>query len=117
MSFNLNGQSLTIPPEWADELLLFLLREHFGLTSAKFGCGVGICGACTILTDGVPRRTCMMRIGDVDGLSRAHDENIRRNRFCFGRDDAPCRGRAVPARYLHPRADIRDRACFTHGQA
>lgn len=69
MSFNLNGQSLAIPPEWADEPLLFLLREHFGLTGAKFGCGVGICGACMILTDGVPRRACMMRTGDVDGLS------------------------------------------------
>lgn len=69
MSFNLNGQSLAIPPEWADEPLLFLLREHFELTGAKFGCGVGICGACTILTDDVPRRACMMRTGDVDGLS------------------------------------------------
>ena len=36
---------------------------------AKFGCGVGICGACTIIIDGVPARACITRAGDVDGLS------------------------------------------------
>jgi aerobic-type carbon monoxide dehydrogenase small subunit (CoxS/CutS family) len=47
MSFNLNGQTHDIPPDWADGPLLFLLREHFGLTGTKFGCGVCICGART----------------------------------------------------------------------
>jgi isoquinoline 1-oxidoreductase alpha subunit len=69
MSFILNGQSHDIPPDWADEPLLFLLRENFALTGAKFGCGVGICGACTIIVDGVPARACIIRAGDVDGLS------------------------------------------------
>ena len=53
MSFSLNSQTHHIPHDWVDEPLLLLLREHFGLTGAKFGCGVGICGACTILIDGV----------------------------------------------------------------
>jgi isoquinoline 1-oxidoreductase alpha subunit len=69
MSFTLNGQSHDIPTDWADEPLLFLLREHFGLMGAKLGCGVGICGACTIIIDGVPTRACITRTGDVDGLS------------------------------------------------
>lgn len=69
MSFNLNGQSHDIPPDWADEPLLFLLREHFGLTGAKFGCGVGVCGACTIIIDSVATRACTTKAGDVDGLS------------------------------------------------
>ena len=56
MAFILNGDSHDIPPDWADEPLLFLLREHFGLTGAKFGCGVGICGACDA-PDG--RRLCV----------------------------------------------------------
>ena len=69
MSFNLNGQSHDIPPDWADEPLLFLLREHFALMGAKFGCGVGICGACTIIIDGVATRACVTRAGDMDGRS------------------------------------------------
>ncbi|MBR2573664.1 MAG: (2Fe-2S)-binding protein [Loktanella sp.] len=68
MAFNLNGQNHDIPADWADEPLLFLLREQFGLMGAKFGCGVGICGACTIIIDGVPARACITRAGDVDGL-------------------------------------------------
>jgi isoquinoline 1-oxidoreductase alpha subunit len=69
MRFTLNGQSYDVPADWADEPLLFLLREHFGLTGAKFGCGVGICGACTITVDGAATRACMIRSGDVEGLS------------------------------------------------
>lgn len=69
MSFILNGQSHDIPRDWADEPLLFLLRENFGLMGAKFGCGVGICGACTIIIDGEATRACTTRAGDVDGLS------------------------------------------------
>jgi isoquinoline 1-oxidoreductase subunit alpha len=69
MSFNLNGERQDIPPDSANEPLLFLLREHFGLTGAKFGCGVGICGACTIIIDGVATRACITSAGDVDGLS------------------------------------------------
>ena len=69
MSFNLNGLTYDIPAEWADEPLLFLLREHFGLMGAKFGCGVGICGACTVIIDGVATRACTILAGDVDRLS------------------------------------------------
>lgn len=69
MAFNLNGQNHDIPADWADEPLLFLLRDQFGLMGAKFGCGVGICGACTIIIEGVPARACITRAGDVDGLS------------------------------------------------
>jgi len=69
MRFVLNGTSQDIPPDWADETLLFLLREHFGLTGAKFGCGVGICGACTVIVEGAAARACSMRAGDMDGLA------------------------------------------------
>ncbi len=69
MSFTLNGDSRDIPAGWADEPLLFLLREEFGLTGAKFGCGVGICGACTVIVDRVATRACITRAGDVEGLS------------------------------------------------
>jgi isoquinoline 1-oxidoreductase alpha subunit len=69
MAFTLNGVSHHIPPDWTEEPLLFFLREHFGLTGAKFGCGVGICGACTVTVDGVATRACVVRADYVDGLA------------------------------------------------
>lgn len=69
MIFDLNGQARDIPAEWSEENLLFLLREHFGLTGAKFGCGLGICGACTVIIEGAATRACTIRAGDVKGLS------------------------------------------------
>lgn len=69
MSFTLNGESREIPEDWAQEPLLYLLRDHFGLTGAKYGCGVGLCGACTVIVDGTATRACITRAGDVEGLS------------------------------------------------
>jgi len=47
--------------------LLDVLREDFHLTGTKFGCGEGECGACTVLVGGVPKRSCITSIGDVQG--------------------------------------------------
>ncbi|MDP2120345.1 MAG: (2Fe-2S)-binding protein [Hoeflea sp.] len=69
MNLVLNGESREIPSDWTDEPLLHLLREHFGLTGPKFGCGVGLCGACTVIIDGVATRACITRAADVEGLT------------------------------------------------
>jgi len=47
--------------------LLWVLRETFGLTGAKFGCGVAACGACSVLVDGVATRSCVMPVSAVAG--------------------------------------------------
>ena len=52
MRITLNRQSVEIPDEHSDEPLLFVLRDHFGLNGPRFGCGVGSCGACTVVIDG-----------------------------------------------------------------
>ena len=47
--------------------LLWVLRDHLGLTGAKYGCGIGACGACTVLVDGQPLRSCVMPVAGVVG--------------------------------------------------
>lgn len=66
IEITLNGAARAIdaPPEMP---LLWALRDVVGLTGAKFGCGVGLCGACTVHVDGVAERSCLLRMGDVAG--------------------------------------------------
>ena len=47
--------------------LLYVLRNDLGLHAAKFGCGLGRCGACTVLQDGAPVRACIVPVGEVAG--------------------------------------------------
>lgn len=47
--------------------LLWVLRDELSLTGSKYGCGMGVCGACTVLIDGAPARSCVFRAGDVTG--------------------------------------------------
>ena len=64
----------------ADTPLLWVLREQLGLTGAKFGCGQGMCGACTVLIDGKARRSCVTtavsakgkKIVTIEGLAEGH---------------------------------------------
>lgn len=64
ISFRLNGDrvSLDIAP---DTPLLWALRDHLQLTGTKFGCGAGLCGACTVLIDGQSMRSCVLPVSAV----------------------------------------------------
>jgi carbon-monoxide dehydrogenase small subunit len=66
ISFTLNGQAVTVLAPVAINLLT-LLREHMGITSPKFGCAQGNCGACTVLLDGEPVNSCMVLAPTVEG--------------------------------------------------
>lgn len=59
-----------------DVPLLWVLREELGLTGTKFGCGVALCGACTVHVDGEPKRSCVTPLGDVIGLSVTTIEGV-----------------------------------------
>ncbi len=65
VSFTLNGDSVEadVPVTWT---LLHTLREVFELTGAKEGCGVGECGACTVLVDGDPVNACLFPIPEIE---------------------------------------------------
>ncbi|MBL7113991.1 MAG: (2Fe-2S)-binding protein [Bacteroidales bacterium] len=62
--FELNGKPAEFTLE-DDQLLLWVLRTKFGLTGTKFGCGLGFCGACTVIINGEATRSCMMAASDV----------------------------------------------------
>lgn len=64
IKLNINGKQVDLDAE-ADTPLLWALRDDAGLTGTKFGCGMGLCGACTVLLDGAVVRSCVLRIGDV----------------------------------------------------
>lgn len=79
MELDINARPHAIAPAWRDERLLWVLREHLGLVGTKHGCGQGHCGACTVLVDGAPARSCLLpastaagrRITTVEGLASA----------------------------------------------
>ena len=66
ITFLLNGRSvdLDIAP---DTPLLWAIRDHVKLTGTKFGCGAGLCGACTVLIDGQSTRSCVMPVSAIEG--------------------------------------------------
>jgi nicotinate dehydrogenase subunit A len=64
VNIKVNGAVHSVPAE-PDTPLLYVLRNDLGLNAARFGCGVGQCGTCTVLVDGAPVRSCIMPIGTL----------------------------------------------------
>jgi len=63
----LNGKNIPVPSTMADVRLLEFLRHHVHLTGTKFGCGQGLCGACTVHVEGQAVRSCQTEMRDVIG--------------------------------------------------
>jgi len=78
IQFNLNGKAveLTVDP---DLTLMWVLRTNFGLTGTKFGCGLGFCGACTVLMNDGAMRSCMISIGLIRGMNIVTIEGLEQN--------------------------------------
>ncbi len=84
LRLRLNGEpvELTVP---AERLLIDLLRDELGATGTKLGCGVGVCGACTVLVDGRPMSACLLLAVHLDGT------DVRTVEGLAGEDGAPNR--------------------------
>ena len=67
MQLQINGRPHEVGAAWQEERLLWVLREALGLTGCKYGCGQGQCGACTVLVDGEPQRSCLLPVRAVVG--------------------------------------------------
>ena len=75
IALNVNGKvyQVDVAP---DVPLLWVIRERLQLTGTKFGCGEGLCGACTVHIDGEPRRSCITPVADVQGKEIVTIEGI-----------------------------------------
>jgi isoquinoline 1-oxidoreductase alpha subunit len=66
VSFTLNDKKVSVDAE-PNTPLLWVIRDHVGLTGTKYGCGAGLCGACTVHIDGTAQRSCQWPISRVEG--------------------------------------------------
>jgi len=73
-----NGQSHTVDAD-PDTPLLWVLRDHIGLTGTKYGCGIAQCGACTVHMDGMAVRSCSVPVSLADGKQITTIEGLAQN--------------------------------------
>jgi aerobic-type carbon monoxide dehydrogenase small subunit (CoxS/CutS family) len=79
ISIRVNGKQHEVDAE-ADTPLLWVLRDELNLTGTMFGCGIGLCGACTVLLDGAPMRTCVLTAAAAAGKSITTIEGLSKDR-------------------------------------
>ncbi|WP_396586362.1 (2Fe-2S)-binding protein [Bermanella sp. R86510] len=77
-TFNLNGQKVTLDVA-EDTPLLWGIRDEAGMTGTKFGCGIGLCGACTVLVNGRATRSCITPVSQVANAEITTIEGLGEN--------------------------------------
>jgi len=104
VTLKINGQPHTFdaPP---DMPLLWALRDKLDLTGTKYSCGIGVCGSCTVLVNGMPMRSCVMpassmvgmEITTIEGLDPAGEHAVQK---AWDEEDVPQCGYCQPAQVL-----------------
>lgn len=106
VKFELNGKQVEIQPE-ENQTLLWALRTNFNLTGTKYGCGEGYCGACTVLMNDEPVRSCVILLADVAGAKivtiegLAEGEKLHPVQQAFIENDALQCGYCTPGMILN----------------
>jgi aerobic-type carbon monoxide dehydrogenase small subunit (CoxS/CutS family) len=77
MELSINGKNYTVNTD--DDSLLPVLRDQLQLTGSKYGCGEGACGACTVLINGTPTRSCITKINSLSGKAIMTIEGLDAN--------------------------------------
>lgn len=80
IAFELNGTPASLESDPAMPLL-WALRDVLSLTGTKFGCGIAACGACTVLLDGAPVRTCVLPVAGIEGRRVTTIEGLAATRY------------------------------------
>jgi aerobic-type carbon monoxide dehydrogenase small subunit (CoxS/CutS family) len=76
--FKINGEKVEITVDPSHKLL-WVLRNHFGLTGTKYGCGIGFCGACTVIIDNEAVRSCTLPVRDIEGKDVITIEGLQKD--------------------------------------
>jgi aerobic-type carbon monoxide dehydrogenase small subunit (CoxS/CutS family) len=105
ISFKLNGKPVQLDVD-GNRTLLWVLRTDLALTGTKFGCGEGHCGSCTVLVNGVPSRSCLLKTRSVAGKELvtieglAQDSKLHPLQTAFMQHDALQCGFCIPGMIL-----------------
>jgi isoquinoline 1-oxidoreductase subunit alpha len=78
IAFNVNGKAVSVDAE-PETPLLWALREHLKLTGTKYGCGAGICGACTVHVNGKALKACLTALSSIQGAAVTTIEGLSRD--------------------------------------
>jgi aerobic-type carbon monoxide dehydrogenase small subunit (CoxS/CutS family) len=121
MELRVNGNRVSTQAD-PERLLLYVLRNELGLTGTKYGCGEGECGACTVLLDGVPARSCQIRVSEatakeittIEGV--AVDGKLHQVQEAFIECDAMQCGYCTPGMIVASVAFLRKNAMPTNDQ-
>jgi aerobic-type carbon monoxide dehydrogenase small subunit (CoxS/CutS family) len=79
ITFTINGRAATVDAD-PDTPLLWVIRDHLGLTGTKYGCGIAACGACTVHVDGGAVRSCSFPLSEAAGRQITTIEGLSQNR-------------------------------------
>ena len=106
ISFKLNDKAISVNTD-AQRPLLWVLRTDLGLTGTKYGCGKGLCGACTVIVDGTAVRSCVIPVGSVKDKEVLTIEGLANNgklhpiQEAFAKHDALQCGFCTPGMILN----------------